>query len=161
VLKRRKTEAKKGEEQGDEVERTNFMRYRPVKRGEDALLIEISTNYYKNNLYNNLKITRDPELPEQKPGFCDFPNDYGQRYFEMLTAEEQRADGSFYTAGRRNESLDTRVYALCGGDLYLDFLVQDYKAAAKQAGATLDQMYRVNRRFVLDRLAADTRNLLK
>lgn len=144
ALRKRKMEA--GDEQGP----SNFRRYRAVKIGEDSYLYEISTNYYKTHLYNNLKISRQDTGP-QKPGFCDFPIDYGELYFRMLTAEEKRRDGSFHCpSGRRNEALDCRVMNLCACDVYLDSEVLRVKAAAQKAGSTKDQVQVINHRVILD-----------
>jgi phage terminase large subunit GpA-like protein len=118
-------------EKPDELTEGSFKRYRSVKMSEDIVLYEISTNYYKTHVYNNVKISRQPQDP-QKPGFCDFPRDYGQKYFDMLTAEERLIDGSYESHGRRNEALDCRVGALCAADVYLDSEVLNYRAWAKQ-----------------------------
>lgn len=139
-------------EQGDEAGPQNFKRYRPIKVGEGAILYEISTNYYKTQIYNNLKVSRSPAYP-QRPGFCDFPVDYGEKYFKGLTAEEKRGDGSFHCpSGRRNEPLDCRVYAMCAGDVYLDSLVQQVRAAMKQNGATAMQIQQFTHRSMIDLL---------
>ncbi len=142
---------KKKPEEGDQIGPGNTKRYRASKINEDVTLYEIGTNYYKSQIYNNLKIQREPQEP-QKPGFCDFPVTRGERYFKMLTAEEKRSDGSFHAGGRRNEALDCRVYALCAGDVYLDSLVLEYKSAAKTAGATAVQLQQINHRFVIEQL---------
>jgi phage terminase large subunit GpA-like protein len=86
-------------------------------------LITISTNFYKNKIYKNLKIKRVQE-DEQRPGFMDFPYDYPNYYFQMLTNEEQKSDGTFVNSGR-NEALDIMVYNLCAAELYLDTLIQN------------------------------------
>lgn len=78
-------------------------------------------------------------LNEAGPGFCHFPNDRGQGYFEQLTAEKSvlkyRA-GRPYRAwepkakGRANEALDCRVYAyaaLCALQSELFGLVLDHE----------------------------------
>lgn len=101
ALKRQKAKGEKA----DERTAGDFKRYRYVKLSDSNMLYEISTNYYKGQVYSNLKIRRRDEYP-QRAGFCEFPRDYPQRYFEMLTAEEKRADGSFYAGRRRNEALD-------------------------------------------------------
>ena len=145
----RKRKAELGDEQGP----ANFRRYRAIKLGEDSFLYEISTNFYKTHVYNNLKIERQ-DTGGQRPGFCDFPIDYGESYFRMLTAEEKRRDGSFHCpSGRRNESLDCRVMALCACDVYLDAELLRVKAAALKDGATKDQVMAINHRMVLDYMA--------
>jgi len=146
ALKKRKTEL------GDEAGPSNFKRYRMVKIGGDTTLVDISTNYYKTHIYNNLKIPRHPG-DDQRPGFCDFPVDYPEKYFLGLTAEEKRKDGSFHCpSNRRNEPLDLRVYNMCASDVYLDQKVMEYKAAAKLNGANALQLQQVNHQFVLELL---------
>ena len=146
TLRKRKGEK---DDEGDTAGPQNFKRYRLIKTPGDHLLYEISTNYYKTHTYNNLKIARR-EIGEQAPGFCEFPVDYDEKYFKMLTAEEKRRDGSFHCpSGRRNEALDTRVMALCAGDIYLDSKVMDMKAAAKAQGADAATLREINHRYVL------------
>lgn len=147
----KKKDTKKIEAEGDQIGAGNVKRYRAVKVSDDVTLYEIGTNYYKTITYNNLKILRGPTEP-QRPGFCDFPVDRGEKYFRMLTAEEKRSDGSFHAGGRRNEALDTRVYAQCAGDVYLDALVLEYKAAAKLNGAESAHLQQINHRFVIEQL---------
>lgn len=150
ALKRRKKEA------GDEQSPSNFRRYRAAKLGEAGILYEISTNYYKTHAYNNLKIDRR-DTGAQRPGYCDFPLDYNESYFRMLTAEEKRRDGSFHCpSGRRNEALDCRVMNQCAGDSFLDDEVGRVKAQAIKDGATKDQVWVVNHRSVLERMTQNT-----
>jgi phage terminase large subunit GpA-like protein len=150
ALKKRKKEA------GDEQSPSNFRRYRAAKLGEDSYLYEISTNYYKNHAYNNLKIERRIPGP-QRPGYCGFPIDYNEKYFKMLTAEEKRRDGSFHCpSGRRNEALDCRVMNQCAGDVYLDSEVLAVKARALKDGATKEQVQVVNHRLILEYMTKQT-----
>lgn len=144
---------KRKNEKGDQAGPLNFKRYRAVKVSEDIMLYEISTNFYKTNIYNNLKIERQPIDP-QRPGFCDFPVDYNEKFFRMLTAEEKRSDGSFHCpSGRRNEALDDRVMALCAADVYLDARVMDFKAAAKVNGANAEDLQKITHRSIIDLMA--------
>jgi phage terminase large subunit GpA-like protein len=143
ALRRRKTE------KGDEAGPSNFRRYRAARLNADIMLYEISTNYYKTHLYNNLKIGYQA-TGEQRPGFCAFPVDYDERFFRMLTAEEKHSDGSFHAGNRRNEALDCRVYALCAADVYLDALVMDHRVALKNAGGSPVDIQKVNHRLILD-----------
>jgi phage terminase large subunit GpA-like protein len=141
---------KNKKEDGDTVTEHNFKRYKPLKVDEDTTLYNISTNYYKTHIYHNLSIPRNPVDP-QPPGFCDFPVDYPETYFKMLTAEEKRKDGSFHCPDhRRNEALDCRVYALCAADVYLDRKVLDVKLAAKEAGAAEADVQQITHRVVID-----------
>ena len=143
ALKKRKHES------GDELSTSNFKRFRAQKVGNDVTLYEISTNFYKNVLYKNLKVQRNDQ-GAQPPGFCDFPIDYEEKYFKGLTAEEKRTDGSFFCAtGVRNEPLDCRVYAMCAADVFIDSKIADIRAAMKQNGATPMQLQQVNSLFVL------------
>jgi phage terminase large subunit GpA-like protein len=155
ILKKRSKEKKV--DPGDEIGIHNFKRYRAAKtaRAADVLFYEISTNYYKTHIYNNLKIQRRPEEP-QRPGFCNFPIDYSEKYFDMLTAEEKHTDGSFHSHGRRNEALDCRVMAICAGDVFLDAKVMDAKAAAKVNGASATDLLNVNHRLILDIMVRNT-----
>ena len=143
TLKKRKGE------KGDEVMSTNFKRFRAQKIGTDTTLYEISTNFYKNLLYKNLKVQRE-DHNAQRPGFCDFPVDYTEEHFKRLTAEEKRIDGSFHCpSGKRNEQMDCRVYAMCAADVYLEARVADIRANMKQNGASPMQIQQVNSLTVL------------
>jgi phage terminase large subunit GpA-like protein len=148
---------KQKDEKGDEAGPHNFKRYRMVKtdRHGDIALVEISTNFYKTHVYANLKIDRQPTDP-QRPGFCNFPRDRGERFFQMLTAEEKRSDGSFHAGGRRNEALDCRVMALCAGDVFLDAKVAGLRAAAKTKGSPDAELLKINHAFVLEILTRQT-----
>lgn len=149
ALKKKKTE--RPDERIDELGTSNFKRYRAVKLDSgNRILYDISTNYYKNRVYNNLKIER-VEGNVQRPGFCSFPDEYPKKYFDGLTAEEKRADGSFYCpSGRRNEPLDCRVMAECAGDVYLDAKVLEFKALAKNRGADEVELQRIDHKAVLN-----------
>lgn len=143
---------KKGET-ADEVTSSNFRRYRVANIGADKPLYEISTNYYKNIIYENLKRRRPETGGPTPPGFCDFPLDYGERYFEMLTAAEHRRDGSFDSGQRRDEALDCRVYNLCAADAYLAGVVLQLQADAKGRGYRPEQIQSINSRAALELLA--------
>lgn len=146
ALKKRKNE------KGDEMTTNNFKRFRAQKVGENTIIYEISTNYYKNLLYKSLKIQRE-DSGAQRPGFCDFPLDYPESYFKGLTAEEKRVDGSFHCPqGKRNEPLDCRVYAMCAADVYLDAKVAEIRANMKNNGASPMQISQVNSLTVLHAL---------
>jgi phage terminase large subunit GpA-like protein len=148
---------KQKNEKGDEAGPHNFKRYRRAKteKSGDVEFYEISTNFYKTHLYNHLKIERQPVDP-QKPGFCSFPRDRGEKFFKMLTAEEKRTDGSFHSSGRRNEALDCRVMAACASDVFLDTKVMALRVAAKAKGASDSELAKINHVFVLDLLAKQT-----
>jgi phage terminase large subunit GpA-like protein len=127
-------------------------RYRPVKLASDLILYEISTLYFKNRVYNNLKIKKR-EMGKQPPGFCAFPIDYGENYFKQLTAEEKKTDGTFSCpSGRRNEALDCRVMALCAAVVYLDSYVSDIRAGVKSRGGGPVELQQITYRSVIDNL---------
>jgi len=92
----------------------------------------------------------------QKPGFCDFPIEYNDVYFDMLTAEEKMSDGSFQSHGRRNEALDVRVYGLAAADIFLDSELYNYRAWAKQNGADQAQLQQITHRAVIDDMVKGT-----
>jgi len=131
----------------------NMRRYRAttVKSSGSQVIYEISTQLYKQRIYNHLTIERQLTNP-QRPGFSDFPSDRSDKYFKMLTAEERLSDGSFDAGGRRNESLDLRVMAACAADAYLDALVDEEKQLAKQLGASPVEIMVINKKWILDRL---------
>jgi len=74
----------------------------------------------------------------------------------MLTAEEKMSDGSFDSKGRRNEALDCRVYALCAADVFLDSELLNYRAYAKQNGASQSQILAITHRTVIDEMMRQT-----
>jgi phage terminase large subunit GpA-like protein len=106
-------------EKGDQQTKNDFRRYRRARMADGNIIFEIGTNFYKRVIYNALKKER-ADVGDNPAAFCDFPRDYNERYFKMLTAEEKRADGSFHAGGRRNEALDCRVLNMCASDIYLD-----------------------------------------
>lgn len=97
--------------------------------GYQVRRVDLDTNYLKQEVYNHLnKGTADGYAPTAPfPGYCHFPKDYGERYFHMLTAEEQiikqtpdgRGKRVWHQRRARNEALDIRVYAI--GALYVVF----------------------------------------
>lgn len=144
---------KRRDEKADDDIHPSFRRYRSVNVGTDKPLVEVNTAHYKNIIYSNLKISRADGVT-QKPGFCDFPSDYGSAYFEMLTAEEKRRDGSFYCpSGRRNEALDVRVLNLCAADMLLHEMVLQLQADAKHRGVSPDRVGQINSKSALDAIA--------
>jgi phage terminase large subunit GpA-like protein len=118
-------------------------------------LITISTILYKNTIYNNVKIKRQP-TGDQKRGFCAFPVDYDNKYFDMLTSEERLPDGSYDNFGRRNEALDLRVYNLCACDLFLIEKIDEIKAYLRGQGATKAELVLVDHSYVLEHLRIET-----
>jgi phage terminase large subunit GpA-like protein len=145
---------KRKDENADErVAGTFFRRFRAQQIGTDTLLYEISTNFYKTHLYNNLQIARQ-DVGEQRAGFCDFPVEYGENYFRMLTSEEKLSDGTFHAGGRQNEALDVRVMNLCAGDVYLGLKIEEmrdyYRTEEKWDRSALQK---INHKFVLEAMS--------
>jgi phage terminase large subunit GpA-like protein len=152
------SDAKK--KKGDEANRSNYIKYKAAAVKGADLLYEISTNLYKNLIYNNLRISRQ-QGSEQRPGFCSFPREYGgenerwevKNYFKMLTAEEKRRDGSFHAGDRRNEAIDCRAGNLCAGDIFLDTLLEAERMAARDKGFDRHQVLRITRRHIIEKLS--------
>lgn len=127
-------------------------RYRPPHKNKAGQMhVQTATNYYKKVLYTRLGIARNPFDP-QPPAFCEFPRDRPDHYFEMLTAEEMRIDGSFYNGGRPAEALDCRVYALCAADIWLEAQVQKLRVWAKDKGYSEMDIQRHDKKFFLAEL---------
>jgi len=140
---------------GDVLTKDNFKRYKASKRPEGVVLYEISTNFYKRQLYKRLKLERIPGAI-QKTGFCDFPIDYDMNYFKQLTAAELRSDGSFYDESRAHEALDCRVGNMCAGDVFLDAMVDDLKKRYRDNGMDRYQVQEIDKNFVLEYLKTET-----
>lgn len=144
---------KRKNEQEDEMTKNNFMRYRPSKISDSITLITISTNHYKKHIYNclemSIKAIQDGDT-ENRAGFYDFPTDYKDKYFDSLTAEELRRDGTFYHPSHKpNESLDLKVYNVCAGDFYLDDSVKKYKEWARGKDWNKAKIDAIDTKFVL------------
>lgn len=130
-------------DKGDELSRQNFDRYRMTRQRHDANVVLISTNYYKHHIYRSLAIPPNAVGP-QVPGSSTFPSDYPASYFEMLTAEDARNDGSFFCpSGRRNEALDLRVYNLAARDLFFDLKIQEIRDEYQKRGMTKAQLLEI------------------
>ncbi len=133
-------------EKGDAPGPATSRHYKVTRTGGGQQLVDIATNYYKNELYNHLKV-QHRQLDPQNPGYCDFPqpyqypamagdgplmvkdkegsdvqfmtSTYDEEYFDQLRGAEKRRDGSFHDARVRVEALDCRVYAMCAGEVYV------------------------------------------
>ena len=141
-------------EKGDIPGRSDFKRFRKAIMGGTGLpLFEISTNYFKDALYNRLEIKRRAGETVQPAGFCDFPTEYGDEYFAQLTAEEKiiagESAGAYKKTRARNEALDCRIYAMAAGEAYLDALVEQKKAECRAAGWDKLAIDKVDHRLVL------------
>jgi phage terminase large subunit GpA-like protein len=134
-IKGQKDIVKGFEKSPDKITESSAVAWKRNERGAegDALYI-IATALYKNKIYNSLNnIERQPNDP-QDYGFIDFPRDYPDKYFDQLTSEEKMANGGYESHGRRNEVLDTFVYAYCGGDVFLKSEVERHKINIAASG---------------------------
>lgn len=118
-------------ETDDPVSDTSMVRYRATRSDTGGIeFFTISTWHYKAHLFNNLNVKREPLGPNepQGPRFCDFPQDYEEKYFKQLTANERLSNGSFRDLpGQACEALDVRVYGLCAADVALAARMKDYR----------------------------------
>ena len=92
--------------------------HRPTKPNQHGVyLFNAFVDEVKSKIYSQFK------LDSIGPGFCHFPNKsmYNEDYFIMLTSEKlirKRVSGKYklaweLPAGKRNEALDCRCYAIC------------------------------------------------
>ena len=127
-----------------------FKRYRAARIGgtDGGLILEVNTAHYKNQIFSRLKIPREPE--RQKYGFCGFPSDYPDSYFQSLTAEEKRTNGSWHKVHGRNEALDVRVYNLALEDFFLDSQTTAWKSYWQHRGVNALQLSQITPAYVLD-----------
>jgi len=103
----------------DEMSKGNYTRFRLSTSGSYSLVL-INTNYYKKNIYNNLKNISN-SIVGFLPNSHITPDDYPDWYFKGLTAEEMKKDGSFHNLSQRpNEPLDLLGYNKCGSDFYIE-----------------------------------------
>lgn len=123
------------------------------KRGAEYVLIY--TNWYKRRLYRSIKISIKRRNQDLKGGlYCDFPADYPDKYFDMLVAEEQRADQTFWkSSGVANEALDLRVYNLCAGEFWLVQETEKMRRAALRAGHSKEHCSHIHSKHVLNQRA--------
>jgi phage terminase large subunit GpA-like protein len=123
------------------------------KNGSPYVLIH--TNWYKKRLYRSLAVSVKRRQQDIKGSlYCDFPADYPDVYFDMLTAEEERADHTFWRpSGRANEALDLRVYNMCAGEFWLSLEVERFRKEARRAGHSKEHCDHIHSRHVLNRYA--------
>lgn len=148
-------------EYDDVMDALNARKYKRSSVGTSQIvLFTISTNYYKNHTYRNLNATKrrlGTEDEWKNAGATQFPRDYTDEYFKMLTAESKKIDGSFTcAAGVRNEALDCRVLNLCACDIYLDNLVLKLREEAKRRKAKQHQVEAIRHKQVLEYLDSQT-----
>jgi phage terminase large subunit GpA-like protein len=148
-------------EYDDVMDALNARKYKRSSVGTSQItLFTISTNYYKNHTYRNLNATKrrlGGEDEWSNAGATQFPRDYTDDYFKMLTAESKKIDGSFTCGnGVRNEALDCRVLNLCACDIYLDNLVLKLRDEAKRRKAKAHQVEAIRHKQVLEYLDSQT-----
>ena len=113
-------------------------------------LFMIGTDTAKELIYGRLKIL------EPGAGYCHFPANYDETYFKQLTAEKvvTRYNKGFPVrkwekpAGRRNEALDCRVYALAALHILnpnLELLANKMKKDIKLQQQTADEIEHIDR----------------
>lgn len=142
---------RKKEAADDGMINKNLKRFRLVNFS-GTFVYEINTNHYKHNLYGSLNIPRK-EFGPQSSGFCEFPSDYKEKYFQMLTAEDKMVGGGFRDKGRRNEALDLDVYNRCAGDVYLSRMQERFREMYKKQYTPEELRAIINYKFVLKYLA--------
>lgn len=123
---------------GDLESSHDINRFRRRKAGEDLIVYQISTNHYKKRIYNSYKIERSA-IGENPPRMMDHPNDYDDEYFEQLFGAEQRKDGSFHDGGRAVEALDCKVYSMCAADVYMNDLMEYFRAEYQKKGYSVEK----------------------
>jgi phage terminase large subunit GpA-like protein len=87
-----------------------------LRRG--AVVWPVGVDIAKGELYGALRLEQPLPGEPTPPGYCHFPEDYDQEYFQQLTAEElipKMVRGyrrhEWTKVRERNEALDCRVYA--------------------------------------------------
>lgn len=155
-IKKAKTQAA-SKDFDDVVDALNARKYRRSQIGDrQTTLFNISTNFYKNHTYRNLNATMrklGSEGEWDNAGATQFPRDYPDDYFKMLTAESKKLDGSFVCGnGVRNEALDCRVMNLCACDIYLDGMVNRLRDEARRRKVKQHQVEAIRHKQVLEYL---------
>jgi phage terminase large subunit GpA-like protein len=138
------------------IQGSDYKRFSVTQMGGGEYLYIVSTIFYKDRTYTNLKVPRQ-ETGEQRRGFCSFPYDYPDKYFDMLISEDKLADGSYHSGGRRNEALDCRVLNLCAGDIFLGAEIKNLQAYYRDHGwSQVECEANINHQFVLEQLTQAT-----
>lgn len=90
-------------------------------RGFQVKRINLFTDDLKQELYSYLSKGIPEPGQNYAKGYCHFPDEYGEKYFRQLTAEEKFPEKDKFGKtryawhlkhGRRNEAHDCRVYAM-------------------------------------------------
>lgn len=142
----------------DEANKKDRDRFRE-NRKNGVNYVVISTNWYKRRLYRSLSISvKQRENNMAGNNYSDFPADYPDKYFDMLVAEEERADQSFWLpSGRANEALDMRVYNMCAADFWLFKQVQLLQKFMKKNGSPSHVVEQLNSKNILHRLQQEVK----
>lgn len=147
---KKSTQGKKADQALDERGPRDWDRFREHVKF-DQTFIMIYTNWYKQQLWRNLKIHRQAD-GDQRPHFCEFPEDYPDRYFDMLVAEEPRTDGTFWKPeSRSNESQDLRVYNMAAGEYFLYLAVKAERREAIRRGVPREQAEWIKTRHIIEK----------
>jgi phage terminase large subunit GpA-like protein len=154
----RAMKAKPGEASDQMQPNEFFVKYRESKL-DNSKLFTISTVYYKEQLYKNLR-KQHRAIGEQLKGFCEFPLDYPNKYFKQLTSEERLSNGSYESYGRRNEALDCRVYNLCACDIFLKTQIDILRKFYRDKGLNDHALKKIDHKFILDALTKRTERRL-
>ena len=120
---------------GSKYKRGEYYKAFKVKT-HDLTRFDLQADQFKSQLYSNLRKEAPTLNSSPYPsGYCHFPAGYDQKFYKMLTAEikkkEVRKDGTtmriFWELpkGRRNEALDTRVYAIGAVYVYAAMVSED------------------------------------
>lgn len=144
---------RKNEISDDGMINANLKRFRLIYLLE-ALSYEVNANYYQHELYNSLTIERK-EFGAQSPGFCDFPQDYPEKYFKMLTAEEKLSNGAFKNRGGQDEALYLDIYNRCARDVYLNRMKEFFRTISKKFYTAEGLQGFINNQYVLKYLAQE------
>lgn len=91
----------------------------PVQDHAGVERVDLYVDALKQELYGYLARVKNPEDPDP-PGYCHFPQSYGEVYFRQLTAEERVREVTKNGTERyiwkkirdRNEAHDCRIYAM-------------------------------------------------
>jgi phage terminase large subunit GpA-like protein len=155
-IKGEKTIQLKKNEFFDELSTRSDTPFKQRRIDADLVCYHISTLHYKDRIYRSLKIVRTNK-EVQPMGFFDFSKSHSDRYFEMLVSEERTKKG-YDSGGRRNESLDVKVYGCCAGDVFLRMYLDDMRAEAKIKGVSAYECSLINTHDALKELILETKN---
>jgi phage terminase large subunit GpA-like protein len=92
--------------------------------------VDIQTSIFKSELYGYLQKGKPEEGNSYPLGYCHFPVEYGEKYFQMLTAEKRipvrtktgQTKLAWVQVRDRNEALDIRVYNMAALSFIADTL---------------------------------------